>query len=186
MASSLSSHQQPDPRSSSPAPDQPSSTGFRVHVFGFVHSQQAFVLKHFSSIGELLKPPEPSIEGGNWATLTYKQASAAQRAVRKNGEILGGVIMIGCRWVDEQHASDEARPAVTRSNSMIISRPLKTFEATDAFATPSQSTDKGFLGLISNAGKPNPAIFQNHGPEPGQPAAPNSYVNRALDLIFGW
>ncbi|KAH9462072.1 hypothetical protein MJO28_003170 [Puccinia striiformis f. sp. tritici] len=181
--------------------------GHKVQVFGFTPSQQSFVIEHFSAIGELICPPELSIEGGNWATLTYKHNSAAQRAVRKNGEIIGGIIMIGSKFVSSSDSSSSHDPhwdttpqdnsktssTLPKSGSMIVSRSLKTYASTEAFATPNHpSTDKGILGLISNAGKPDPSIFANHHNSDHELQNPKdsnqnpSYVTRALDLVFGW
>ncbi|POW21661.1 hypothetical protein PSHT_02206 [Puccinia striiformis] len=180
--------------------------GHKVQVFGFTPSQQSFVIEHFSAIGELICPPELSIEGGNWATLTYKHNSAAQRAVRKNGEIIGGIIMIGSKFVSSSDSSSSHDPhwdttpqdnsktssTLPKSGSMIVSRSLKTYASTEAFATPNHpSTDKGILGLISNAGKPDPSIFANHHNSDHELQNPKdsnqnpSYVTRALDLVFG-
>ncbi|OAV87088.1 hypothetical protein PTTG_02316 [Puccinia triticina 1-1 BBBD Race 1] len=205
LASSLTTHlsNQATHQSShaDQAPQTSSSTGYKVHVFGFTPSQQSFVMDHFSSIGELVCPPELSTEGGNWATVSYKHSMAAQRAVRKNGEILGGIIMIGCKFADSSYnptdtldsrAGSEQRKLGTsaaglpRSGSMIVSRSLKTYDSTEAFATPAQSNDKGLLGMISNASKPNPSIFQNQAEDPAKDGANSSYINRALDLVFGW
>lgn len=84
--------------------------GHKVHVFGFPPSAQQFIIAHFSQIGDLLSPPQTSPDGGNWVTLTYLHEWAAQRAVRRNGEIVDGTLMVGCRW------ADEARDAVARDN----------------------------------------------------------------------
>ncbi|PLW16870.1 hypothetical protein PCANC_09441 [Puccinia coronata f. sp. avenae] len=194
QASNDTSHDDRSPQTSSPA-------GYKVYVFGFTPSQQSFVMDHFSSIGELLCPPELSSEGGNWAIVTYKHNTAAQRAVRKNGEILGGIIMIGCKFADSSYSPVEARDTrpgseqrkfagattgLARTSSMIVSRSLKTYDSTEAFATPTQANEKGLLGMISNAGKPNPSIFQNQTENPSKDDAKSSYINRALDLVFGW
>lgn len=193
LGSSLSTSQtyQPELPSSSSTNDlnsQTGSTGYRVFVFGFAQSQQAFVLKHFTSIGDLLQSPEPSVDGGNWVTLTYKHAWAAQRAIRKNGEVLGGVIMIGCKAADDQSIPPEtsSTDSISRSSSnMILSRPVKTYEAHEGvFATPTQARELGLKGFINSAGKPNPAIFQNS--VEGKSEGSDTYLNRALDLIFGW
>ncbi|MBW0520292.1 hypothetical protein O181_060007 [Austropuccinia psidii MF-1] len=182
----------------------PSSVGYKVHVFGFTSPQQSFVMNHFTSIGELVCPYELSPEGGNWATITYKHSTAAQRAVRKNGEILGGIIMIGCKWADssgvpanecvdlnfrpmcDQNKFATSRGGMSRTNSMIVSRQLKTYDSTEAFAAPTQNTEKGFMGRIGNAGKPNPAIFKEHTHDSDKAMPKNSLVNRAMDLVFGW
>jgi len=206
LASSLTTYTSHHTSNESANSDQPpppsSSAGYPVHVFGFTPSQQSFVMDHFSSIGELVCPPEFSSEGGNWATVTYKHITAAQRAVRKNGDILGGIIMVGCKFVDSSLSPLEARDTragseqrkfgtgaaagLPRSSSMIVSRSLKTYDSTEAFATPTQAHDKGLLGMISNAGKPNPSIFQNQAEDATKDDAKNSYINRALDLVFGW
>ncbi|KAG0148111.1 hypothetical protein CROQUDRAFT_655235 [Cronartium quercuum f. sp. fusiforme G11] len=196
MVSSLSNHQSQSHQSQpDPTPETQTNSGYKVYVFGFVQSQQAFVLKHFTSIGELLHSPEPSVDGGNWVTITYKHNWAAQRAIRKNGEILGGVIMIGCKAVDEHQIGlttneimMEPKIGISKSSSMIISKPVKTFDVSDSvFASPNQVREGGIRGLVNGAGKPDPSIFQKSSDSiEGSGTSSNSYFNRALDLIFGW
>lgn len=78
-----------------------SSPGYSLHLFGFPSSSLQSVLEHFSQFGEIISSI-PSTQGGNWVTITYASPTSAVRASRKNGTIIGGVLMIGVKIVDEE------------------------------------------------------------------------------------
>lgn len=82
------------------APAAPPAAGYAVHLFGFPSEAAPAVISHFSALGDIVSSV-PSAEGGNWITIAYAQPWAAARAARKNGTILGGVIMVGVKVVDE-------------------------------------------------------------------------------------
>ncbi|KAK4056794.1 hypothetical protein OIO90_002043 [Microbotryomycetes sp. JL221] len=90
---------------------QSSAAGYAINVFGFPSSALELVLEYFGQFGEI-QSTMPSTEGGNWVTIVYTQAWSAFRAARKNGEVLGGALMIGVKAVDE----DQLRRAVEGNN----------------------------------------------------------------------
>jgi hypothetical protein len=79
---------------------QPSSGGYAVYIFGFPSSALDLVLEYFSQFGEIVSS-NPSTEGGNWVIVAYAQPWSASRAARRNGEVLGGALMVGVKAVDE-------------------------------------------------------------------------------------
>ncbi|KAK4051152.1 hypothetical protein OIV83_002974 [Microbotryomycetes sp. JL201] len=79
-----------------------SANGYAINVFGFPSSALDLVLEYFAQFGDVVATT-PSSEGGNWVTIVYAQAWSAFRAARKNGEVLGGALMIGVKAVDEDH-----------------------------------------------------------------------------------
>ncbi|KAM0752292.1 hypothetical protein T439DRAFT_324364 [Meredithblackwellia eburnea MCA 4105] len=74
---------------------------YPVYIFGFPSSALSLVLDHFTPLGTITRTI-PSPEGGNWVTIDFVEPWAAMRAARKNGEVLGGVLMIGVKVVDEE------------------------------------------------------------------------------------
>ncbi|KAM0787608.1 hypothetical protein ACM66B_003676 [Microbotryomycetes sp. NB124-2] len=88
------------------------ANGFAVNVFGFPSSALDLVLEYFAQFGDIVAST-PSSEGGNWVTIVYAQAWSAFRAARKNGEVLGGALMIGVKAVDE----DQLRMAVASTEN---------------------------------------------------------------------
>ncbi|KAI5481194.1 nucleoporin Nup40 [Pseudohyphozyma bogoriensis] len=91
------------PPTSLPSTSSSTSTGktYPVYIFGFPSSALPHILSHFSTFGTIASSTV-SEEGGNWVTVNYTEPWAAARAVRRNGEILGGVLMVGVKSADEE------------------------------------------------------------------------------------
>ncbi|GAA5825670.1 hypothetical protein JCM11251_000330 [Rhodosporidiobolus azoricus] len=165
-----------DPSSASPfsssiglphASSSSSSEGYPVNIFGFPPSALDLVLDYFSQFGEVVSKT-PSPEGGNWITLSYAQPWSAARAARKNGEILGGVIMVGVKAVDEDslkralagaegdsgvHSASGTGTPVPRPPPAAVStpsgvgKPVNVLGPQSAFKAQPTPTRKGFLGI---------------------------------------
>ncbi|GAA5908214.1 hypothetical protein JCM8208_000347 [Rhodotorula glutinis] len=159
------------------------SKGYAVHVFGFPASALELILEHFAQFGEVLSST-PSTEGGNWVTVVYVQPWSAARAARKNGEVLGGVLMVGVKAVDEDglkralagetaasgetSTSAPSRPqsapvgagAGTPGGSSGVGRPVNVLGPQAAFKAQPTPTRKGFLGL---GGTPNASASSGGG-----------------------
>ncbi|GAA5850231.1 hypothetical protein JCM9279_003572 [Rhodotorula babjevae] len=147
-----------------------SSKGYAVHVFGFPASALELILEHFTQFGDVLSS-SPSTEGGNWVTVVYAHPWSAARAVRKNGDVLGGVLMVGVKAVDEDGlkralaggestaGSGESSSAPSRPQSAPVGaggggggtpglgRPVNVLGPQAAFKAQPTPTRKGFLGL---------------------------------------
>lgn len=156
---------------SAPLHSSPSSTeGYAVNVFGFPASATDLILDFFSQFGDIVSKT-PSTEGGNWVTIVYAQPWSAARAVRKNGEVLGGVLMVGVKAVDEDglrralaggEGGNEVVPSsqgpqrthtpVSTSTPSGVGRPVNVLGPQSAFKTVPTPTRKGFLGLGSTGG----------------------------------
>lgn len=143
-------------------------------MFGFPAAATDLVLDFFSQFGEIVSRT-PSTEGGNWVTITYAQAWSAARAARKNGEILGGTLMIGVKAVDEDGLrralagadggqdlvpsapSAVQAPRQTASNGGTatpsgVGRPVNVLGPQSAFKAAPTPTRKGFLVLVGGGG----------------------------------
>ncbi|GAA5928645.1 uncharacterized protein JCM15063_003929 [Sporobolomyces koalae] len=156
------------PVPSSSSTSSSSSTTYPVNVFGFPSSALELVLDYFSQFGEIVSKT-PSQEGGNWVTIVYAQPWSAARAARKNGEILGGVLMVGVKALDEDglrralasgepngdnsqhvpsHQPGTSTPRVGGGGGgSTIGRPVQVFGPGSAFKAAPTPTKKGFLGL---------------------------------------
>ncbi|BGP47886.1 hypothetical protein JCM10450v2_003751 [Rhodotorula kratochvilovae] len=151
-----------------------SSNGYAVNIFGFPASALDLILDHFSQFGDVMSTT-PSTEGGNWVTVVYAQPWSAARAARKNGEVLGGVLMVGVKAVDEdglkralageaggEHSGHSSaapsRPQsapVGASTPSGVGRPVNVLGPQAAFKAQPTPTRKGFLGLGGGAGTPS-------------------------------
>ncbi|GAA5911506.1 uncharacterized protein JCM6883_005780 [Sporobolomyces salmoneus] len=167
----------PPPASSS---SSSSSATYAVNIFGFPTSALDLVLDYFSQFGDIVSK-SPSTEGGNWVTIEYSQPWSAARAARKNGEILGGVLMVGVKVIDDDglkralmaaesggevsstsqgHSPGTGTPrpvsaAQGGGGGSSMGRPVQVFGPGSAFKAAPTPTKKGFLGLgVGGGGTP--------------------------------
>ncbi|GAA5970872.1 hypothetical protein JCM11641_004489 [Rhodosporidiobolus odoratus] len=162
--------------SSSLHPAPSTSEGYAVHVFGFPPSALDLVLDFFSQFGDVVSKT-PSQEGGNWVTICYAQPWSAARAARKNGEVLGGVLMVGVKAVDEDglkralagaeggsdflnhhpsgnHTPIPRTPSTSVSTPSGVGKPVNVLGPGSAFKAAPTPTRSGFLGLGGAAARP--------------------------------
>ncbi|KDR80973.1 hypothetical protein GALMADRAFT_222564 [Galerina marginata CBS 339.88] len=74
-----------------------------IVVFGYPPDKYSLTVEYFRSLGETTDPDANS-DVSNCFKLGYRDPGDAMRAVRKNGEILGGSWMIGAKWADPLQA----------------------------------------------------------------------------------
>lgn len=84
-----------------PSPIQPfvhsqSTSGSNVVVFGFPRDKYEEIVGVFVAMGDSSVIESPV--ACNWVTISYKNSWEAARAIRRNGEIIGGTTMIGVKW----------------------------------------------------------------------------------------
>ena len=68
-----------------------------VIVFGYPADKYSVTIEYFQSLGSSTDP-DFNTEILNCFRLGYHDPADAMRAVRKNGEILGGSWMVGVKW----------------------------------------------------------------------------------------
>lgn len=66
-------------------------------VFGYPGDKYSVTVDYFKSLGDSTDA-DPNTEIVNCFRIGYHDAGDAMRAVRKNGEILGGSWMVGAKW----------------------------------------------------------------------------------------
>ncbi|KAK7062705.1 hypothetical protein VNI00_000193 [Paramarasmius palmivorus] len=108
---------------------QPTNNPIYVVVFGYPLDKYSVTVEYFKSLGESTDA-DPNADIINCFRIGYYDAGDAMRAVRKNGEVLGGSWMIGAKWADPAQAEALLGQPVSRA------------------AYPSQATD---LPSSSNA-----------------------------------
>lgn len=135
-----------------------------MYIFGFPSSALDLVLEYFAQFGEIVSKI-PSTEGGNWVTVSYAQPWAATRAARKNGEVLGGALMVGVKVVDEDALrramiaaeggeattntpSSRPMPLPTSAPAPTLGKPVNVLGANSAFKAPAPTPPRrGFFGV---------------------------------------
>lgn len=74
-----------------------------VIVSGFYPDRAHSVVSQFTAIGDC-SAPEMSAEGGNWFTITYVQPWDAARALKRDGDVINGDMMIAVRLLVCSHS----------------------------------------------------------------------------------
>jgi nuclear pore complex protein Nup53 len=74
-----------------------SQSALYIIVFGYPPDKYSVTVEYFKSLGESTDA-DPNTEVANCFKIGYKDPADAMRAVRKNGEVLGGSWMIGAKW----------------------------------------------------------------------------------------
>lgn len=91
-------------------PNQPTY----IIVFGYPPDKYSLTVEYFRSLGASTEP-EPSAEIVNAFRIGFRDPGEAMRAVRRNGEVLGGTWMVGVKWADS--VQDPRGPDFTASTS---------------------------------------------------------------------
>ncbi|KAJ7879320.1 hypothetical protein B0H14DRAFT_3435201 [Mycena olivaceomarginata] len=118
--------------------------------------------------------PDPHAEIVNCFRIGYRDPADAMRAVRKNGEVLGGSWMVGAKWADPAQAEALLnQPLVARHTSpdpMAVDSPSPS-----PSLNPNNSNNSGF-GLGATVGTPiklapSASAFRRGGASPSKPPA---------------
>ncbi|KAG8923679.1 hypothetical protein FRC03_010579 [Tulasnella sp. 419] len=200
------------------AVDPPSTSanqgpGFTVTIFGFPSSQQRAVANQFTSMGDGATADFPGSEECNWVNVTYMNEWEAVRALRKNGEVLSGTIMIGVKWANGDQ-TDPAAQRVALNTSMAsefgqISSPVSARPTSSATITGASGASASYNSGRAVKLKPSSSAFHVDqapaagGGTPGGKggdwglseqakrlqkgdAQPESVLGRVGSAIFGW
>ncbi|THU94123.1 hypothetical protein K435DRAFT_724797 [Dendrothele bispora CBS 962.96] len=192
-----------------------SSAPLYVIVFGYPADKYSVTVEYFKSLGATTDA-DPNTEIVNCFRIGYQDPGDAMRAVRKNGEVLGGSWMIGAKWADPAQAEALLGQPIQRSggtsefalstsppttsvissqqqsnnpNAMVIDSPSTTV-GTPIKLAPSSSVFRkpGPTGLNkSQPQTPQPATAGVQAQAPpANPSPSKGIVGQVSDLIFGW
>ncbi|KAJ3895193.1 hypothetical protein GG344DRAFT_39208 [Lentinula edodes] len=194
MFSSTRTRTPPAPRSSSSAP-------LYVIVFGYPADKYSVTVEYFKSLGDTTDA-DPNTEIVNCFRIGYHDPGEAMRAVRKNGEILGGSWMVGAKWADPAQAEALIRQPIHRS-SLSGTLPREDLGSSNAMAVdePPPSQAVPMVGTPIRLA-PSASAFRKTGATPKPPNTPKTatptlppsggpspskgLVGQVSDLIFGW
>ncbi|KAI0367010.1 hypothetical protein BV20DRAFT_1037974 [Pilatotrama ljubarskyi] len=151
------------------APSPPSNTQpLYVVVFGYPPDKYSVTVEYFRSLGQTTEP-EQSSEIVNAFRIGYLNPAEAIRAVRKNGDVVGGSWMVGAKWADPAQA--EAVLGLSLARSTAQSPDYMTISP-DASGVPS-STSNVFGASSPSARMSVDEIVPRHGtPMRGEPSTP--------------
>ncbi|RDB27669.1 hypothetical protein Hypma_003215 [Hypsizygus marmoreus] len=173
-------------------PQQPAQPLYII-VFGYPPEKYSLTVEYFQSLGAATDP-DPNVEIVNCFRIGFYDPGDALRAVRKNGEVLGGAWMIGTKWADPAQAESilgqsllptslsglQLPESASQSNAMAVDEPTtpqsqypSPHPTTPSIGTPiklAPSTSAFRRGKQENVSTPQPQ--RGWGPRlPGAPAA---------------
>ncbi|KAK7024838.1 hypothetical protein R3P38DRAFT_2530005 [Favolaschia claudopus] len=186
-----------------------SSPMLYIIVFGYPPDKYSVTVEYFKSLGGDASDPDPHAEIVNCFRIGYRDPADAMRAVRKNGEVLGGSWMIGAKWADPAQAESLLNQPIARHTSpdpMSMSVDAPASPPSHAFggsSTPMVGTPMKLAPAASafrRAGTPKPAApapAPALAPAPGwaseappsavaAPAGGKGVLGQVSDMIFGW
>ncbi|KAF7356119.1 hypothetical protein MVEN_00942300 [Mycena venus] len=190
-----------------PPPTMQTSPMLYIIVFGYPSDKYSVTVEYFKSLGDA-SDPDPHAEIVNCFKIGYKDPADAMRAVRKNGEILGGSWMVGAKWADAAQAEALLSQPVVRHSSpdptaMSVDSPGATHAyggtSTPTVGTPIKLAPSASAFRRAAAGGVSPAPKPAAAPAPQGPswtadattataAAPagKGVLGQVSDMIFGW
>jgi len=190
-----------------PPPTTQTSPMLYIIVFGYPSDKYSVTVEYFKSLGDASEP-DPHAEIINCFKIGYRDPADAMRAVRKNGDILGGTWMVGAKWADAAQAEALLSQPIVRHSSpdptaMSVDSPGPA-HAFGGTSTPTVGTPIKLAPSASafrraagpSAPKPSPApVPQAPGwtgtgdataaPVTAGPAG-KGVLGQVSDMIFGW
>ncbi|KAF9221443.1 hypothetical protein BS17DRAFT_785416 [Gyrodon lividus] len=169
-----------------------------IIVFGYPPDKYSLTVEYFKSLGAATEP-EPNMEVVNCFRIGFRDPGEAMRAVRRNGDVLGGTWMIGVKWADSAAAavdlgSSRAPEFTTLAPSPQV-HPQSTAMAVDsspqggAVGTPiklAPSVAAFRQGQAPTAASPAQKIIPIPVSAPGGPSPSKGMLGQVTDLFFGW
>ncbi|KAM6350660.1 LOW QUALITY PROTEIN: nucleoporin NUP35-like [Alca torda] len=102
--------------------------GTWVTVFGFPRASASYILLRFAQYGNILK--HVVSKRGNWMHIRYQSRLQAQKALRKDGRILGECITIGVKPCIDETVMTNFERSSTSSVSSVFTPPTKSIAST--------------------------------------------------------
>ncbi|KAI0080180.1 hypothetical protein K474DRAFT_1658174 [Panus rudis PR-1116 ss-1] len=132
------------PKPAASTPPQP----IYVIVFGYPPDKYSATVEYFRSLGDSTDADKHT-EIMNCFRIGYNNPADAFRAVRKNGEVIGGCWMVGAKWADPAQAESLLGPALLRSAYPYSPDLTCSPDVAMSSSPPSQSPGNGFPSSTS-------------------------------------
>jgi hypothetical protein len=120
-----------------PTQNQPNDTW--ITVFGFPPSSTSFVLQEFATYGQILR--HVICSQGNWMHIQYQTRLQAQKALSKNGKVLGDSVMVGVMKCIDTTVMNST-PASESTSGSNLTQNANGSEATASFVTSLTASNK--------------------------------------------
>lgn len=190
ISSSTLNTSQSKTHTQSATPNQPTY----IIVFGYPPDKYSLTVEYFRSLGASTEP-EPNTEIVNAFRIGFRDPGEAMRAVRRNGEVLGGTWMVGVKWADS--TQDPRGPDFTVSTSPPrVQIPTSQVQAdgnamvVDGVATVGTPIKLApSVAAFRKAPAPVPQKSAHAMPVPvinAQQSPARGVLGQVGDLLFGW
>lgn len=148
-----------------------------INVCGFPPSMTSYILDHFRQYGEIL---DYRNSGSNWMTITYSTRLSAQKALSRNGKVIGGNCMIGVSPANQQNVfGTVASPELVKDDKS-TSKPL--------VGRPIQVDRTGQIWRSSGlgSGRAGPSATNANGQTNKATNVVGGVIAHAKDALFAW
>ncbi|KAF9245338.1 hypothetical protein BU15DRAFT_41266 [Melanogaster broomeanus] len=170
-----------------------------IIVFGYPPDKYTLTIEYFKSLGAATEP-EPNTEIVNCFRIGFRDPGEAMRAVRRNGEVLGGTWMIGVKWADSAAAAADLGSSMRAPEFTMSTSPSQVHLQSTAMAV--DSVPQGAtVGTPIRLAPPAAAFRKGHPPTTAPPAhkitpiqaitpagssPAKGMLGQVTDLFFGW
>jgi len=156
------------------ATSNPSPMDTWVTVWGFPPSSVSFILSELSMCGTVLQHVMPP--NSNWMHVRFQTRMQANKAVAKNGCVLGGSIMVGICSCKDETVLDNLNTSTVLDNSILSS---SVANLSTGLGTP--RTIRPLAQAYKEAQVENKVV-----PGTNTPSKNNGLVSKAMGCMFGW
>ncbi|KAG2068685.1 hypothetical protein BDR04DRAFT_1023780, partial [Suillus decipiens] len=172
----------------STTPNQPTY----IIVFGYPPDKYSLTVEYFRSLGASTEP-EPNAEIVNAFRIGFRDPGEAMRAVRRNGEVLGGTWMVGVKWADPRgpdFTTSTSPPRVQIQTSQVHAHTDGNAMVVDGVATVGTPIKLApSVAAFRKAPAPAPHKSAHAVPVPvvnAQQSPARGVLGQVGDLLFGW
>ncbi|KAI8373014.1 uncharacterized protein BYT42DRAFT_55545 [Radiomyces spectabilis] len=147
------------------------STSTTVNIFGFPANMKQSILEYFGQYGQIIETRQSP---GNWITIRYATALAAQKAVENNGKIIAQGCMLGATLAtDTEEQKSQQHGVVPLKNAIDLYKKLDT---TPSFGLGSGKAGASAIGATSSV-MPSGAV---------EKSSERGWMNKVKEVVFGW
>jgi hypothetical protein len=170
-----------------------------IVVFGYPPDKYSLTVEYFKSLSAATEP-EPNTEIINCFRIGFRDPGEAMRAVRRNGEVLGGTWMIGVKWADSTATAADLGSSMRAPDFTKSTAQSQVYHQSTAMAVDS-IPQGGAVGTPIKLAPPTAAFRRGQPPTTASPAhkitpiqamaPPGSSPTKGMlgqvsDLFFGW
>ncbi|KAM6350659.1 LOW QUALITY PROTEIN: nucleoporin NUP35-like [Alca torda] len=173
---------QPDPFCTEGDSQRPEDRcdGTWVTVFGFPRGSASYILLRFAQYGNILK--HVVSKRGNWMHIRYQSKLQAQKALRKDGRILGECITIGVKPCIDETVMENFERSSTSSMSSVFTPPTKS--AGRAVQPANYTTRISTMRPLATAYKASTSDYQVF--LDGETPRKGESIASTMEYVFGW